>query len=90
MQPIVSSYTSWQPLEEVIVGRVFTPEHFDYIEDSGVQAQLGQLLSEAAEDLDNLQRVIEQYGATVRRPSLPGVHEFQTQQIKNGGVPMPP
>ena len=30
----VSSYTSWQPLEEVIVGRAYTPDYFDFIEDA--------------------------------------------------------
>jgi len=25
---IVSSYTSWQPLEEVIVGRAYSPDYF--------------------------------------------------------------
>ena len=30
MNPI-NSYTSWQPLEEVIVGRAYSPDYFDFI-----------------------------------------------------------
>jgi len=91
MSALVQSYTSWQPLEEVIVGRVHTPEYFDFIEDSQVRDQLAQLLNETAEDLDNLQQVIEKYGAVVRRPDLPDIDLFRRKQIKRpDGVPIPP
>ena len=58
MTQIINSYTSWQPLEEVIVGRVYTPEYFDFIEDNQVKGQLTKILEESAEDLDNLQKII--------------------------------
>jgi len=90
MSALVQSYTSWQPLEEVIVGRVFTPEHFEFIEDANVRSQLAQILDESTEDLDNLQKTIEQYGATVRRPDLPDVDTFTVQQVKDFGVGIPP
>jgi hypothetical protein len=90
MQPLVNSYTSWQPLEEVIVGRTFTPEHFEFIQDKQVFNQLSQILSETAEDLDNLQKTIEQYGATVRRPDLPDVKQFHQSQINSQWAPLPP
>ena len=66
MNPI-NSYTSWQPLEEVIVGRAYTPDYFDFIENAQVRNQLQQILSETEEDLANLQKTIETYGARVRR-----------------------
>lgn len=87
---LVNSYTSWQPLEEVIVGRTFTPEHFEFISDRQVYDQLAQILEETAEDLDNLQRTIEQFGAVVRRPDLPAVADFHDQQLKDQGAPLPP
>ena len=91
MSAIVQSYTSWQPLEEVIVGRAHTPEYFDFIEDAGVLAQLSQLLNETNEDLDNLQRTIEQFGACVRRPNLPDINQFRRRQVNDpAGAPMPP
>lgn len=90
MPPVVKSYTSWQPLEEVVVGRVFTPDHFGFIKDRNVLAQLSQMLDETNEDLDNLQKVIEQYGARVRRPTLPDVDAFRQQQLYSNHAPIPP
>jgi hypothetical protein len=90
MQSIVNSYTSWQPLEEVIVGKAYDPEYFDFIEDLQVRNQLQLILSETAEDLDNLQRTIESYGAVVRRPDLPSKDNFQIWQTSGQGAPLPP
>ena len=86
----VSSYTSWQPLEEVIVGRAFTADYFDFIDDAQVRNQLGQILNETNEDLDNLQKTIEQYGATVRRPNLLPKDMFEQLSINDNGSPLPP
>jgi hypothetical protein len=87
---MINSYTSWQPLEEVIVGRAYSPDYFDFIDDAQVRNQLQQILAETEEDLNNLQRTIEQYGARVRRPNLPNKHEFHEQQIAGEGAPLPP
>jgi len=90
MTPLINSFTSWQPLEEVIVGRAYNPEYFDFIDSPQVRSQLQQILLETAEDLDNLQRTIETFGAKVRRPKLPDINWFQKSQIRNEGVPLPP
>jgi glycine amidinotransferase/scyllo-inosamine-4-phosphate amidinotransferase 1 len=87
---MINSYTSWQPLEEVIVGRAYSPDYFDFIDDPQVRAQLQHILYETEEDLDNLQRTIEQYGARVRRPNLINKHVFQQLQTQGGGAPLPP
>lgn len=86
----VNSYTSWQPLQEVIVGRAYDPDYFDFIENAQVKNQLQQILSETAEDLDNLQRTIENFGAVVRRPDLPNKDQFQEWQTSGNGAPLPP
>jgi hypothetical protein len=86
---VINSYTSWQPLEAVIVGRAYTPDYFDFIDNAQVRGQLQQILAETQEDLDNLQRIIEQYGATVYRPDLPNKDHFIQYQI-DGRVPIPP
>jgi len=86
----VSSYTSWQPLEEVIVGRAYSPDYFDFIDDQQVRSQLQQILAETEEDLDNLQKTIETYGTTVKRPDLPNKDQFQINQTSGEGVPLPP
>ena len=87
---MINSYTSWQPLEEVIVGRAYPPEYFDFIDNAQVRNQLQQILYETEEDLTNLQRTIETYGARVHRPGLPDKHWFYQQQIKSQGAPLPP
>ena len=91
----VSAYTSWQPLEEVIVGRAYTPDYFDFIEDAQVRNQLQQILVETNEDLDNLQKVCETYGAIVKRPSLMDKDQFILNQIEpadgeSPGASLPP
>ena len=58
MNNIVNSFTSWQPLEEVIVGRAYRPDYFDFIDNPQVRNQLQQILYETEEDLNNLQRTI--------------------------------
>mgnify|MGYP002629569928 CR=1 FL=1 len=87
---MINSYTSWQPLEEVIVGRAYSPEYFDFIDNAQVRNQLQQILIETEEDLNNLQKTIETFGARVRRPNLPDIHQFQQQQANDGGAPLPP
>jgi hypothetical protein len=87
---MINSYTSWQPLEEVIVGRAFPPDYFDFIDDAQTRNQLQQILAETEEDLQNLQKTIETYGARVRRPSLPDKNDFSMNQIQNNGAPLPP
>jgi len=86
---MINSYTSWQPLEAVIVGRAYTPDYFDFITNTQVRQQLQQILFETVEDLDNLQQTIERYGATVYRPGLPNKDQFIKNQIA-GCVPIPP
>lgn len=87
---MINSYTSWQPLEEVIVGRAYSPDYFDFIDNHQVRNQLQQILAETADDLDNLQKTIEQYGSRVRRPNLMDKTQFQTAQINSNGAPLPP
>lgn len=87
----ISSYTSWQPLEEVIVGRVYTPDYFDFVENAEVREQLKLIMHESNEDLDELQRVIEQFGARVRRPDLMPMHQWlRLSTADNPVVPPPP
>jgi hypothetical protein len=90
MSNVIQSYTSWQPLEEVIVGRVYTPEYFSFIKDPTIRGHMTRILEESNEDLDNLQRTIEQFGAVVKRPDLPSLDHFMQMQLNSNGVPIPP
>jgi len=90
MKKAVNSYTSWQPLEEVIVGRAYSPDYFDFIDNLQVRNQLQQILYETEEDLNNLQKTIELYGAVVHRPDLMSKDSFIWHQTKDHGAPLPP
>lgn len=92
---MINSHTSWQPLEEVIVGAAYPPHLFDFIEDSTVRGQLQQILGETEEDLAYLQRTIQQYGAIVHRPYTAygpvDCEWFRSVQLAGGaGIPGPP
>jgi hypothetical protein len=90
MSKLISSYTSWQPLEEVIVGRVYTSEYFNHVKDSVVRGQMSRILDESNEDLENLSSVIKQYGAIVRRPDLPELKNWEFKINMTKSVPLPP
>jgi hypothetical protein len=87
---MISSFTSWQPLEEVIVGNSYPGHYFDFIDNKNVRFQLEQILNETEEDLNNLQKTIEQYGAVVKRPDVMSKADFQHNQVSGQGVSMPP
>ena len=90
MKKLINAYNSWDPLEEVVVGRAYSPEYFDFIDNTQVRNQLQQILNETAEDLDALSKVIESHGAIVRRPTLPNIDKFQQWQLRDNGAPLPP
>lgn len=87
---MINSHTSWQPLEEVIVGKCYPGHYFDFIEDKNVRDQLTHILDESEEDLDNLQKIIEKFGATVRRPDIINKEEFIVRQLDKDGADLPP
>jgi hypothetical protein len=87
---MINAYTSWQPLQEVIVGRVYSYDYFEYIEDRQVRNQLQQILYETEEDLKNLSDTIKSFGATVHRPGLLPKDQFIESQLKGDVTPLPP
>lgn len=87
---LINSHTSWQPLEEVIVGRVYTPEYFSDVKDASVRSQLSRILDETNEDLDQLAQTIKNYGAVVHRPDLPDVRWVEEWKDQGNDIPLPP
>ncbi len=82
-QPVVSSHTEWDPLEEVIVGRVdhacvpswhpvlaatMPVKHRDFFQQQGGNYFPEELLRAAAAELDHLAARLETEGITVTRP----------------------
>ena len=72
------------------MGRTYTPDYFDFIDNAQVRGQLQQILFETQEDLGNLARTIELFGAKVQRPDLPDKKDFELWQIQGQGAPLPP
>ena len=81
--PVVCSYNEWDPLEEVIVGRVegaavppwhislqsATPRHsWDLLKVLSGQPAPPQFVDAARKDMDQFVRILETEGITVRRP----------------------
>jgi N-dimethylarginine dimethylaminohydrolase len=63
-------HCQWHPLKEVWVGSTYSPNYYRDIKNSKIRDFLQKIAQETQEDLDNLARICEQYGATVRRPKL--------------------
>ena len=87
---MINSYTSWQPLKEVIVGKCFSGDYFDFVEDKQVADQLGKILDETEEDFNNLAKTIQAYGATVHRPEIATKEDFNKLRIECGSPDAPP
>ncbi len=81
--PVVSSYNEWDPLEEVIVGVVegscvpalhlaieatMPAEHRDFFASAGGKPFPAAWIAAASRELNELVRVLEGEGVTVRRP----------------------
>lgn len=72
----VSSADEWSPLEEVVVGRF----------DGALAEARGISVDDARRDLEDLRRVLEREGITVRRPAdVPHTKIFETPNWKERG-----
>lgn len=86
---IINSYTEFQPLEEVVVGRAYPGEYFDFINDSEVRDHLMRLFDETEEDFQKLIKTIEGFGVKVIRPTLYKKEDFQ-RTADQGSFNYPP
>ncbi|CAM9883841.1 unnamed protein product, partial [Discosporangium mesarthrocarpum] len=82
---VVNSHTEWDPLEEVIVGRVdgatvpewhvsgkavWPSKHWNMYKTRAGQLFPENLIAKAAEELDNFCHILTNEGVTVRRPEI--------------------
>ena len=63
----VNAYNGWDPLKQVVLGNCFTPEFFEDVKDTKLRDLLQQILYETIEDLDNIQKTLEDLGVEVVR-----------------------
>ncbi|WP_224362049.1 inosamine-phosphate amidinotransferase 1 [Hyalangium versicolor] len=81
--PVVSSYTEWDPLEEVIVGvadgatvptwhvslkATMPKQHWEFFQQNGGKPFPKELIDAANRDLDEFAHILEAEGIKVRRP----------------------
>ena len=92
----VNAWNGWDPLKQVILGNCFAPEFFEEIGDPKLRDLLQQILYETQEDLDNIQKTLEDLGVeVVRMPSnstsyLEEIHKSSRQYNgKVRGFPKP-
>jgi hypothetical protein len=74
---IINSYSEFQPLEEIVVGRGYPPEYVDFVEDVEIRENLQKIFIEIEEDFENLIKTFESRGVTVHRPIIPTKQEFE-------------
>jgi len=63
----INSYNGWDPLKQVILGNVFEPEFFEDLPDTKTRDLIQQLLYETHEDLNGIQKTMEDMGVDVIR-----------------------
>ena len=62
------NWNEWDPLKEVIVGKVYHPEDMTSIEDVNFRNNLQRILEESEEDFIMLTQILQSYGVKVHRP----------------------
>lgn len=62
-----NAYNGWDPLKQVVLGNVFTPEFFEDIADHKLRDLMQKILFETHQDLDNIQKTLEDMGVDVVR-----------------------
>lgn len=65
--PLINSHDSWSELEEVWLGDVYPADWYDHLAPA-VRDVFQELTELTQEDLEHIQRCIESFGITVRRP----------------------
>lgn len=83
MKVIPNVHCQWQPLKEVWVGSTYSPNYYRDVKNSKIRDFLQKVAYETQEDLDNLETICNQYGATVRRPVL-DLNENMMDLANNG------
>jgi N-dimethylarginine dimethylaminohydrolase len=76
----VKVYSEFQPLEEVLVGRAYSPEAFHLVEDPELREMLQRIMRETEEDNEALVRLFEEHRVKVRRPEV----IFRLMEEKDG------
>ena len=84
----ISTHSPFQKLEAVLIGQGVDKNFFNFINDEKIRVPLNRIVKETNEDLENIKKVCEQFGAKVFQ-SKP--LEYKEEFFKNSSaVPVPP
>ncbi len=83
----INSYNGWDPLKQVILGNIYKPEFFEDLPDPRTRDLMQQLLYETHEDLDNIQKTMEDLGVDVVRTPSNATMVSNLSTIGNGEIP---
>ncbi len=84
----ISTHTSFQPLEAVLLGQGVSSSYFDWVKDDKVRTPLNRIVEETKEDLDFIKKTCEDFGATVFQDKP---LEFDHKLFENKmAIPVPP
>lgn len=83
----INSYNGWDPLKQVILGNIYKPEFFEDLPDPRTRDLMQQLLYETHEDLDNIQKTMEDLGVDVVRTPSNATMVSNLTTIGNGEIP---
>jgi len=73
--PLVNSHNSWSRLEEVWLGDVYPASWYDHL-DSQVRDVFAELTELTQQDLGTIQKTLEQFQITVRRPRYERIDDY--------------
>jgi len=82
----INCHSDFQPLKEIIVGRSYHQDSFNFIDEPRIRDPLKRILEETEEDLLNLCAVLEEHDVKVYRPDSPPV-ELVQEYIDNSAKP---
>ena len=73
--PIINSHDSWSPLQEAWLGDVYPVSWYDHLE-TAVRDVFQELTEITQQDLVSIQRCLESFGITVRRPVYQNIDHY--------------
>lgn len=63
----VNAWNGWDPLKQIILGNCYSPDWFSDVKDKSLRSMIQTLVRETQEDLDGVQRTLEDLGVDVVR-----------------------
>jgi len=82
--PVINTHNNWSRLEEVWLGDVYPASWYDHL-DSEIRDCFHKLTEMTQEDLNIIQKKIESFGVTVRRPHYNQIDNYMVK-TPNGWV----